>query len=445
MYLDNIFTEIKHRVFADKIINEIKIGDNGYGFVIENGIVTAHPDDNFINKEVKGETWYENVNSGSGFKWIIVDNKRYYAGYKNFDNYTFVGLVTRADYYQELNRVLIESIRLMIFSIVVMIIVTFFVIRKLLMPIKHLVKGLGIIADDLDARIEGSYNDEFDEIKDAVNSMADDIKKHMNIISGIEYASRIQKNLLPPDSSFVEFFEDYSCIWKPKDIVGGDIYRVKSFNEGAVLCACDCTGHGTPGALLTMLVVSAFEAVVTPLNYKDTAQIIWELEKRLVSELNVNNKNTQKGLIINDGCDLAVLFIAREGSVSISAGNTNIFICDGKKVTRIKGQKLRVGDSTLKRKEDVEVTDIQANPNNKFYIATDGLYEQIGRLKEDEQLLPFGFKRFEKLILENHAKRQSVIADNIWKAFEEYRGGNARRDDFQLITFKPKIINGGNL
>ena len=259
------------------------------------------------------------------------------------------------------------------------------------------------------------------------------------IISGIEYASKIQKNLLPLDKYFREAFGDYFVIWKPKDIVGGDIYWVKNFSEGTVLCVCDCTGHGTPGALLTMLVVSTFEAAVNDKNYKDTAQIIWDLEKRLVSILNLEpgeQKDGERGVNLNDGCDLAVLYVAKDGSVDFSAGNIHVFVCDGNEATRYKGQRIRVGDGALKSKEEIKVVSIPANADNKFYIASDGLYEQIG----GEDKIPFGYETFSRIILENHNEKQSVITEKIWQAFEDYRGDNTRRDDFELVAFKPRIL-----
>jgi len=257
------------------------------------------------------------------------------------------------------------------------------------------------------------------------------------IVSGIEYASKIQKNLLPSEKVFKEAFSDYFCIWKPRDIVGGDMYWIKNFSEGTTLCVFDCTGHGTPGALLTMLVASTLEAIVNDSNYKDTAQIIWELEKQLVNVLNVDTSQTAKKMClnINDGCDLAMLYITKEGSVNISTGNTHVYVCDGNKNTRIKGQKIHIGSGTLKSKDDINVITIPANHNNKFYIASDGLYEQIG----GEDKIPFGYDKLEEIIFKYHDERQMFIAEKIWLAFEEYRGDNSRRDDFELITFKCKV------
>jgi len=253
------------------------------------------------------------------------------------------------------------------------------------------------------------------------------------VISGIEYAGKIQRNMLPNGNLFKKAFLDYSIIWKPRDIVGGDIYWIKNFKEGTVLCVCDCTGHGIPGALLTMLVVSAFEAVITDNNYKDTAQIIWELEKKLVSVLNAKDENNEtKGLTIKDGCDLAVLYIAKNGSVASSSSHTHIFVCDGKNVTQIKGQKIYIGEGRIKSKDDIKTTHTPSNQGNKFYIASDGLFDQPG----GEKTVSFGYKAFMQIILENHREKQSVISDKVWNAFEKHRDNMPRVDDFELISFE---------
>jgi serine phosphatase RsbU (regulator of sigma subunit) len=252
------------------------------------------------------------------------------------------------------------------------------------------------------------------------------------IIQGINYASKIQRDLLPRNYAFDKAFQDYSIIWKPRDIVGGDIFWLKNFDQGTVLCVCDCTGHGTSGAMLTMLVVSALETCIWPANCHDTAGIIWQIEQKLVSNFSVN-ASEQSLDEIQDGCDLAVLFIARDGSVSISSGHIPVFICDGKEVRQIKGQKIAVGEGRLKSKDEIKVVRIAANPDNTFYIGSDGLFDQPG----GHLSIPFGYKAFKRIILENHGKNLSVISEKVWNNFEAYRGDEMRVDDIQLISFKP--------
>jgi len=438
-----VIENLQEQINIDKAIKETQIGYNGFGFIIKDGIIYAHPDDDYINKNAAEYDWYLKVKEGSGFLWIEIDGNKFYAGYKNVNNNTIMALFPQNDYFLELNRISFETLVFLLIAIILISSVIYFILELRLMPVKHLVKGLGLIAENLNARIEGSYNDEFDEIKDAVNSMADRIKEHVNLISGIEYASKIQRSLLPPESVFKNAFEDYGCVWMPKDIVGGDIYWMKNFNEGSVLCVCDCTGHGTPGAFLTMLVSSAFESIVNNENCKDTALILRELDKKLAGELNVNAARMEKGLHINDGCDLAVLFIAKDGSVKISSGNTYVFICDGEKVTRIKGQNIMVGDGLLKSMDDVKTVCIEPNENNKFYIASDGLYEQIGTDNNSNEILPFGFSKIKEIVLKEHLKKQDYILEKIINRFNDYMGKNTRRDDLQIISFKPKILSYG--
>ena len=314
-----------------------------------------------------------------------------------------------------------------------------------------------IAGGDFDARIEGEYKGDFDKIKKSVNSTAVDLDKYLTdkedaeheahraelakgaaeavseaMLDSARYANKIQRNLLPQKEAFDKAFSDYSIIWKPRDIVGGDFYWLKNFDKGTVFCLCDCTGHGTPGALLTMLVASTLETLVSEQRYTDTAEILYMLDNWLATVLNakVDDVNSME---INDGCDLVVMYISNEGDITMSAGNINVFACDGKEVFRYRGQQLFVGEGRLKSKDEVEVVRISANPDNKFYVSSDGLSDQIGgELKKQ-----FGYKTFEEIILENHNEKQEVISEKIWDAFEEYRGDEARRDDFELITFKP--------
>jgi len=184
--------------------------------------------------------------------------------------------------------------------------------------------------------------------------------------------------------------------------------------------------------MLTMLVVSALEACIWPNNCHDTAGIIWQIEQKLVSNFSVNT-GVQNLDEIQDGCDLAVLFIARDGSVSISSGHIPVFVCDGKEVRQIKGQRIAIGEGRLKGKGEINVVHIEAKADNTFYIGSDGFFDQPG----GPLSIPFGYRAFKRIILENHGENLSAISGKLWNAFEEYRGDEIRVDDIQLISFKP--------
>lgn len=262
-------------------------------------------------------------------------------------------------------------------------------------------------------------------------------QKHKTIISSLNYASKIQRNLLPNEENLSEAFLEHQVLWYPKDIVGGDIYWLKNFKDGALLCVCDCTGHGTPGALLTMLVVTALDAVVKESNCKNTAHVLWALDQRMKRALNVveieKNDGWQSMTDINDGADLALMFVNKNGEVTVSAGNTHVFVCDGKEILDIKGQKLRVGNGRIGNSDEVKMTTIPANPENKYYVASDGLFDQIG----EETKRPFGYRPFKKIIIDNHNGNMSDVFDSLWHEFENHRGQECRRDDVALVGFQP--------
>jgi hypothetical protein len=183
-----------------------------------------------------------------------------------------------------------------------------------------------------------------------------------------------------------------------------------------------------------MLVVSALGSIVNENNHTDTAAIIWELEKSLLATLNPDNA----GGGAKDGCDIAVLFIADDGTIRASAGNIDIFVCNGDKITRYKGQAIHVGEGEIQSKEEINVVTIPADPGNKYYIASDGFYEQIG----GEKKLPFGYEALESIILKNHDDKLKTIMETIIWEFESYRGEEPQRDDVSLMAFQPKLNKG---
>ncbi|GBU21365.1 hypothetical protein R80B4_01254 [Fibrobacteres bacterium R8-0-B4] len=175
----NVIGKLQEEINISKTIEETKIGQNGFGMVLSNGFITTRR--NGDSSDVSGEAWYKKISSGDGFAWLNMDGKRYYAGYKNKNGSTVVVLVPENDFYQERNSLLFYSITLMLITVVVITAIIYSIVGGLHSHVKYMVTGIGKIAGgNLDARIEGSFIDEFDNIKDAVNSMAADIKRYMD-------------------------------------------------------------------------------------------------------------------------------------------------------------------------------------------------------------------------------------------------------------------------
>ena len=435
------------------------LGGYGYAMIVnKEGKIIGHLDNELLGEEIPEELLklLYSVNEERVVFEEVVDgiDSMLFIERSHTTDWIPIVICPLSDFYISANALARVDAMLTVLVIIISTIVVYVAIHGITQSLSKTIRYAKMVSQgDLDAELLLNREDEVGILANSLRKMVGKLKQMIDVaeqktrdaeearetmLSSINYASKIQKNLLPRDSTFESAFSDYAVIWKPRDIVGGDIYWMKQFDQGTVLCVCDCTGHGTPGALLTMLVVSALEAIIRPDNCHDPADIIYQLDHRLSAVLHVDKDIEVKNSMIDidDGCDSAVLFIANDGSITMSAGNSHVFICDGKEVSQYKGQKIFIGEGKVDNKEEVIKHHIPASPQHKFYIASDGLFDQIGG-KRNKQ---FGYKRFKKIILENHGEKQVVISQKIWEAFEEYRGNEDRRDDFELVTFMPKVM-----
>jgi len=241
----NVFTMLREEINIEKTIAEQKIGRGGFGMVLSKGEVIAAGRELSAFRVTVEEDWYKTVTSGDGFAWIVIDNERYFAGYKStFQgasyNHTVVGLVPEGEYYSELNRLLIQTALFMLATIIIIVISLYMVLGNLLSPVKHLVASLDKIAEgDFNTRIEHDYNDEFNKIKDAINSMVDNIiaNKELAIINerlkSLSNTDELTK--LNNRRSFIDYMD---VIWKqnhrlklPVTVMLIDIDYFKKYND----------------------------------------------------------------------------------------------------------------------------------------------------------------------------------------------------------------------
>jgi len=441
--------EINHRY----VVPVELLGGHGYAMIVNSaGTIIGHKNDDLLGEKIP-ESLQEHIKTlGMGrfaFQETIngLPSMLFIERDGSTDWFPIV-IASVSDFSAPSKFVSREIIILAASVIILLTVIVFFVVNGVTKALSSTIRYAETVSrGDLEAELSVRREDEVGVLAQSLQDMVASLK-HMifvatektreaeeateTIIQGINYASKIQRDLLPRNHAFDKAFQDYCIIWKPRDIVGGDIFWLKNFERGTILCVCDCTGHGTSGAMLTMLVVSALEACIWPSNCHDTAGIIWQIEQKLVSNFNINT-DVQNLDEIQDGCDLAVLFIARDGSVSVSSGHIPVFVCDGKEVHQIKGQRIAVGEGRLKSKDEINVVRIEANQDNTFYIGSDGLFDQPG----GPLSIPFGYKAFKRIVLDNHSEKLSVISEKVWNLFEEYRGDEIRVDDTQLISFRP--------
>jgi len=258
---------------------------------------------------------------------------------------------------------------------------------------------------------------------------------HKHTQESIEYASLIQHALIPSNEFFGKYFSDYFTLWHPKDIVGGDIYlfqELRDENE-CILMVIDCTGHGVPGAFVTML-VKAIERQVTSniLNSEDEVS-----PAKILSIFNINMKYLLKqdnqDSISNAGFDGGILYYNKEKKIVKFAGaETPLFYIEDSELKTIKGSRQSVGYKKSKPDFEFKEHTIEVKKGMQFYLTTDGYLDQNG----GEKGFPFGKRRFSKIIEENHTlsfeKQQEVLLSELM----DYQESEERNDDVTVIGIK---------
>jgi len=275
----------------------------------------------------------------------------------------------------------------------------------------------------------GSEISERKRIETALN------ESHKKITDSIQFASMIQNALLPDQELLSNSFEDSFVIWKPKDVVGGDIYffeKLRNENE-FLLFLIDCTGHGVPGALVTAL-VKAVQLQVTGEALMAKGEIN---PARILTFFNIKLKHLLKQehekSLSNAGFDGGVLYFDKERKIVKYAGaETPLFYIQNGKLSMIKGDRQSIGYRTSETYFAFTEHTIDVNQNTCFYLTTDGFLDQNG----GEKGYPYGKKRFKQLILDHHQKEFSTQKELYLEAINQYRGKGEATDDMTLAGVK---------
>lgn len=256
------------------------------------------------------------------------------------------------------------------------------------------------------------------------------LKDAYNVItSSIEYASRIQRSVLPPTSELDQTFAAHSTLWYPRDVVGGDIYWCRPWGNGALYILGDCTGHGVPGAFMTLIATGALEMALLEVEVGDPAGVIAFMHTFIQSELGQDSDEGES----DDGLELGACYIPKsKDRFTFSGAHFPLFIIDGDEVEIIKGDRNGIGYSNLPQSLSFTNHPVEVKPERWFFMTTDGLVDQIGGPKKRA----FGKKRLKALLSSLSARKIEHIGGAVLAELVNYQGTEKRRDDLATIAFK---------
>jgi len=257
--------------------------------------------------------------------------------------------------------------------------------------------------------------------------------EHANrlVLESIQYARRIQTSLLPDKTAIDGVVRDLHVCWEPLDVVGGDYFWLERLDDDtAVLAVMDCTGHGVPGAFMTLLVASALDQALHDKRLHQPSEILAALDHGVRARLRQDSPDSDS----DDGLEAAIcLWNRRTATLTFAgAGLPLLYVADST-MHEVRGDRAWLGYRTLPTATAFTDHDIAVRPGMTFYMLTDGIPDHMGG--DPRRLL--GRRQLGQRLLAEQGRPMSEQLAAIQDALEDYRGPELRRDDMTLIGVQP--------
>lgn len=250
-----------------------------------------------------------------------------------------------------------------------------------------------------------------------------------NITSSINYARRIQFNLLPSRRFFASTFREHFIIYKPQAIVSGDFYWMNKIGDHTVLILADCTGHGVPGSFMTLLGINLINTIVLEGRQVDPSNILNELDKKLIEILPKGDLDNS----VNDGMEMTIcVFNDYSDELAFACAGSRFLIFENRSFTMYKGDNKHIGDAQYDDFEGYSTHHTIFQPDDILYLFTDGFQDQFGGPKDKK----FSFRRMLELFESNINLSLSDQKIMIEKEFDEWVGLAEQTDDVSVVAVK---------
>ena len=346
---------------------------------------------------------------------------------------------------------------------IILVIIIFFATRSLKITLADILKKTATISSgNLKERVTVKGNNEFTTLAEQFNKMVeqlefvfsdirqkneeitaqrDEIEKKkneetkqrelienqkQNIIDSIYYAKYIQKATLPNTNYIDKILPNNLIFFKPRDIVSGDFYWINKVGNNLIIAAADCTGHGIPGAFMSMLGITLLNDIVQKKKIIQPNLILNELRNLVKSSLKQNESNNK------DGMDIALCSINIVQKTFEYAGAYNpLIIIRDNKIIEYPADRMPVGIH-FKEKDSFTNNQINIQKDDKFYIYSDRYADQLGGKRRTKLLS----KNFKNLLLEISNYPYKKQEELLKKKLQEWMGNNEQTDDIIIISFK---------
>jgi len=244
-------------------------------------------------------------------------------------------------------------------------------------------------------------------------------EKNREIVDSINYAKRIQSAMLPPFKAIQEHLKESFVLYKPKDIVAGDFYWIEPIKNGVLFAAADCTGHGVPGAMVSVICIGSLNRAVREFGLTNPEDILNKTRELVIQEFEKSEED------VKDGMDIALCKLSQlpTGGATLfySGANNPLWIVpkgakDIKSILEFKADKQPIGKHTAEK--PFSVNTVELTKGDSIYIFSDGFVDQFGGEK-GKKFKAIAFRKLLISIQDRPMGEQKQIIDD---TFENWRG-----------------------
>ena len=247
-------------------------------------------------------------------------------------------------------------------------------------------------------------------------------------VASLRYAQMIQHALMPDPLILKDKLKDYFIIFIPRDIISGDFYYAYCDKQKICIAAGDCTGHGVPGALMSILGISFLNEIMKSNLTLNANRILNLMREKIMFALHQTGEDNET----QDSIDIGLCIIdLNTGKLQYSGANRPLIMIRNGELIEYKPDKMTLGIAPLKEASFVN-TRIDTKPGDSFYLFTDGFSDQFGEITNKK----FKYKHFKRMIHSFEALPMSMQKQRLESTFNEWKGNTEQIDDVLVIGFQ---------
>ena len=253
--------------------------------------------------------------------------------------------------------------------------------------------------------------------------------QNREITCSIQYASKIQNALLPPDDELEKVFQSYFILSKPKDIVSGDYYWLAGKDDKTIIAVADCTGHGVPGAFMSLLGVSFLNEIINKTVIVRANEILNQLRGQLIKSLRQTGKTDEA----RDGMEIALCVIDfRRRKIQFSGAFRPLYLFRNGDLHELNGDTMPIGLYEEEEENSFTNKEIMFEKEDTIYLFTDGYADQLG----GDSRKTFRSQNFKKLLVDIHHYPMQKQKELLNKKLNEWKGDLDQVDDILVVGIK---------